>query len=458
MANVIDSKINLEKDSIPKLFFTYFIPSVCAMLALSTNTTIDGIFVGQKIGTDALAAVGIAWPIFPVIIAYELLFSIGAASLSSYYIGKGKAQKARMIFSSVFYFALVSALVMGLVFYYFRYEMALFLGVSQTLLPLVVEYIGVIFLGGVFIVLQPLLDIFAINDRRPNLAMIAMIASSVINIIFNYIFIFLLEWGLFGAAFATILGHIVGFFILLRHFISRRGHIYFIRYFHIRAILVSAKNGVPQATSEVSASLMMLTFNHVLKEIVGDRGNSIYSIVMYIGIIVFTILLSSAQGVQPISSFNYGANRLERVRAILKFGIFFSSIAGVILYICSVFFDRYLIMLFLSQEDMHNDPMLLTDVSLAIRIYFIGFILLGFNFVVATLLQSIQRPLNALIVTVSSTLIFAIPFVLILPKYFGINGIWASYPLAMVCASFIAIIVISYELRKGVLAQKEARQ
>ena len=100
------SKIDLKTAKISKLFFTYFLPSLVAMLALSTYSTIDGIFVGKKLGENALAAIGIAWPIFPILIAFELLFSVGAAAMSSYFLGKGKAFRARIIFSSVFYFAL----------------------------------------------------------------------------------------------------------------------------------------------------------------------------------------------------------------------------------------------------------------------------------------------------------------------------------------------------------------
>ncbi len=451
MAVQHSSSINLKTDSIPKLFFTYFIPSLCAMLALSTNSTIDGIFVGHKVGKDALAAIGISWAIYPVIIAFELLFNIGAASLSSYYIGKGKPFKARMIFSSSCYFIATSGFIMGCIFYYFRYEMAVVLGASQNLLPLVVEYIGVIFLGGVFICLQGLLDTFAINDRRPKLAMVAMVSSSIANIILNYIFIFILELGLFGAALATILGHCIGFLMLLNHFITKKGDIYFITYFNFKILLLSAKNGIPHAASELNASFMILIFNHVLKDIAGDRGNAIYSVVLYIGIIIFTILLSSAQGVQPISSFNYGANRLDRVKSVLIFSALFSLFVGIVLYVLAIVFDVFLIHLFINNNDINNDTFLVGDISHALKIYYIGFIFLGFNLVVATLLQSIQKPFHSLIVTLSSTLLFTIPLVFILPSYFGISGVWASYALGMTCSSVVAFLVITHEFKKGVL-------
>lgn len=445
------NKIDLRNQSISRLFFIYFIPSVCAMLALSTNATIDGIFVGQKVGANALAAVGIAWPLFPVMIAYELLFSIGGAALSSYYIGKGKPRRARIIFSSIFYFALISGTLIGILLFIFRYEMARFLGASDVLLPLVVEYIGVIFLGGIFIVLQPLLDIFAINDKRPNLAMFATIAASLLNIILNYIFIFLWGWGLFGAALATVLGNAAGFFVLLRHFVLRQGDIYFLWCFKIRAILVSAKNGIPQAVAEISVGLMMLAFNHALGEIAGERGISIYSILMYTGIIVFTVILSSAQSIQPIASFNYGTGCIKRIREIFLFALGFSLLLGVVMYGLSRLFAGLLVGVFVGEAEIMSDPNLLDDVAHAIGIYYCGFILLGISLCTAILLQAIQRPWHALLVTLSSSLLFAIPLVLVLPKFWGIDGIWWSYPLAMMASSLIALCVVGYEFHKGVL-------
>ena len=151
------SKIDLKTATIPRLFFTYFLPSLVAMLALSTYSTIDGIFVGKKLGENALAAIGIAWPIFPILIAFELLFGMGGASIASYYLGKGDGYRARLVFSSVCYFACLNSILLGFVLFCFREEIAITLGANTEIMPLVVEYLGVIFLGSFIMVLHPLL-------------------------------------------------------------------------------------------------------------------------------------------------------------------------------------------------------------------------------------------------------------------------------------------------------------
>lgn len=184
----VNDKVDMRKDSIYKLFFYFFVPNLCAMLALSTYSTIDGIFVGKKLGENALAAIGLCWPIFPALIAFELLFGLGAASIASYFLGKGQDNRARLMFSSVFYFATLSSVIIGVILFFYVEEVALALGANDLVLPYVVEYLQVVFLSAVIMVLHPLLDVFVINDKRPILAMMAMIIGSVSNIVLNYIF------------------------------------------------------------------------------------------------------------------------------------------------------------------------------------------------------------------------------------------------------------------------------
>ncbi|WP_273213536.1 MATE family efflux transporter [Helicobacter rodentium] len=444
-------KPNLKTTAIPKLFFSYFLPSLVAMLALSTYSTIDGIFVGKKLGENALAAIGIAWPIFPILIAFELLFSVGAAAMASYFLGRRKAFRARIVFSSVFYFALSTSVFGGVVLYFYSDSIALLLGSSATLLPLVQHYTEVIYLGAFIIVLHPMLDIFAINDKQPVLAMFAMIAGSLTNIILNYIFLFVLELGIASSALATLLGHGVGMCILLQHFLRKKGDLYLIKAFDIYALLSATKNGIPQSSSEISVSLMMLIFNRTISEIAGDRGLAIYSVLMYAGIIPFTILLSMAQGVQPIASFNYGAGLMSRVRGIFNFGLVFSFGGGIVLYVLFFIFSPYLIAWFLPSDIAMRDINLLKDTQNAMQFYFLGYILLGVNIVSAIFFQSIQRTFSSFVITFAYTLLFTFCFVMILPRLYGFDGVIVSYPLGILCATFVVFGIIVYEYKKGIL-------
>lgn len=430
-------EIDLRHAPIPKLFFTYFIPSFFTMMALSTYSTIDGIFVGRKLGNDALAAIGIAWPVFPLMIAMELLLSFGGATLSSYYLGKGRPKEARLIFSSVFYFIVCISVSASLFCYVYVEHIALWLGASPHLKGYVIDYLSVIFLGMSFILLHPLIDVFVVNDRRPVLATISMIVGALSNIVLNYYFMFILEWGIKGSAWATILAHCIGFMMIFQHFIRKKGDLYFVRGFSIKRVFMAAKTGIPQASAEVSASIVMFLFNFHLLSIAFERGVAIYAIMMYSGIVVFTVLFAVSQGLQPIASFSYGAGQFMRTKSIFRFSLMVVVCVGVVLYALSSVFAEFLAHLFLD-----GDVTLIDDVARAIRIYYIGYIFLGVNILSAVFLQSIQSTLSSFILTLFYTIIFIVFLLPIFKHYFGIDGIWASYPVAQFLSLFVVFIVL----------------
>ncbi len=237
--------------------------------------------------------------------------------------------------------------------------------------------------------------------------------------------------------------------ILLSHFILKQGKIYFVRIFKFRSVFASMRNGLPQSFAEISVSVVMLLINRTLKDLGGTDALSVYSILMYSGMVVFTIVLSCAQGVQPIASFNYGAREYARVKKIYFFVLGFATISGALMYVLSKFFDSALVSLFLRADTQH----LLEPTTHALHIYFLGFIFLGFNIVSSIFLQSIQRPLSSFIVTISTNLVFIVILLEILSRIWGLDGVWWSYPLSFMCASVVTLGVMMYEFRRGSLGR-----
>ncbi|STP06446.1 MATE family efflux transporter [Helicobacter canis] len=445
------AKLDLKNDSIIKLFFYYFIPALCAMLALSTYSTIDGIFVGQKIGTDGLAAIGACWAVFPACIAYELLFGFGGAAIVSYFLGSDRAARARLVFSSIFYFVAISSLAIGVLGFIFVDEILGFLtrgkDISSEIYALARIYLQITFLGMPFLILHPLSDIFVVNDKRPVLGMLAMILGSASNIALNYVFLFVLDMGIEGSALATILAHFIGFSVLVSHFVRKRGALFFIPRFSFAAIISSAKSGLPESISELSAAIMMVLYNGALLSIAGDVGLAVYSVVLYCGIVFFTILLSVSQALQPIASFNYGAGNFARLRYALFFSLFVVVVIGLLLYGVFYAFAPYFVGFFVDS----SDEVAALSVK-AMDIYYIGYVLLGVNMACAIFLQSIQRTISSIIITICYTFLF---IALLLPpfsKSYGLDGAFASYPVAQGCALLVAVLVMGYELGYGILS------
>ncbi|GAA9706023.1 HP1184 family multidrug efflux MATE transporter [Helicobacter pylori] len=445
---MLKKKIDLHKDSIRKLFFYYFIPLAFSMISLSTYSMIDGMFVGKKLGKEAIAAVNIAWPIFPGLIAYELLFGFGAASIVGYFLGQNKTHRARLVFSSVFYFVAISVFILSIALLPFSETIARLFGSNDALLSMSKRYIEIILMGAVFMVLHPLADVFVVNDKRPILAMVAMLIGSLANIFFNYLFIFVLEVGVQGSAIATVIGHAIGVLVLMQHFWFKKGQLYFIKRFSLSSVISSAKSGVPQSTAEFSASIMILLFNTAIMHTAGERFVSMYGIVMYNAIIFFTTLFAISQGIQPIASFSYGARNLERVKEVFVFGLKVAFCIGIVFYGAYYFLDEFLIKLYLQPSE--QDPLFMQETKRAMNIYYVGYVFLGMTLLCAVFFQSIQRTKSSFIITLSHTLGFIIVLLPILSHFYGINGIWVTYPIAQFLAFLVALGVTYYEIKKGV--------
>ncbi|GAA8006944.1 HP1184 family multidrug efflux MATE transporter [Helicobacter pylori] len=445
---MLKKKIDLHKDSIRKLFFYYFIPLAFSMISLSTYSMIDGMFVGKKLGKEAIAAVNIAWPIFPGLIAYELLFGFGAASIVGYFLGQNKTHRARLVFSSVFYFVAISVFILSMVLLPFSETIACLFGSNDALLGMSKRYIEIILMGAVFMVLHPLADVFVVNDKRPILAMVAMLIGSLANIFFNYLFIFVLEVGVQGSAIATVIGHAIGVLVLMQHFWFKKGQLYFIKRFSLSSVISSAKSGVPQSTAEFSASVMILLFNTAIMHTAGERFVSVYGIVMYNAIIFFTTLFAVSQGIQPIASFSYGARNLERVKEVFVFGLKVAFCIGIVFYGVYYFLDEFLIKLYLQPSE--QDPLFMQETKRAMNIYYVGYVFLGMTLLCAVFFQSIQRTKSSFIITLSHTLGFMVILLPILSHFYGINGVWVTYPIAQFLAFLVALGVTYYEIKKGV--------
>lgn len=436
-------KLDLKNENIKKLFLSYFIPSLISMLVLSTYVIIDGIFVGQGIGSIGLAAVSICLPIFAFFTGIELLFGIGGSALSGIALGSNKAHKARVIFCSIVYFAITFSLLLSISLFIFKEQLAKLLGANDLLMEYVMPYLSVIVLGGVIILMQSILCSFARNDKALNLVMISFLGGSLINIILNYIFIFIFEWGMFGASLSTIIGHFFGLIVISWHFLFKKGDLYFIKAFSIKSTIASIKSGIAPSMAEFAFGFITILMNIFILRESPEEGVAIFGIMMYIGAICFSIILSISHGLQPVVSYNFGSKQISRVLETFKLSIIVSFIVGLTIYILLYFLIPYIGKIFL--KDNTN---ILNDLTLAVRIYFIGYLFLGADVVIGAFLQAIGRIRSSIIVSISHNLLFMLIFLPIFANLFGIIGIWSSFPTSLLCAFIVSLIIIRYEVKR----------
>lgn len=289
-----------------------------------------------------------------------------------------------------------------------------------------------------FFVLNAFFIIFLRNDHAPRLVMVAMLTSSISNVILDYVFIFIFKMGMFGAGLATAMSPVISLLIMSTHFLRKNNTIEFA---HFKFSFVTLKrmvlNGIPSFVIESMAGVVIFVFNLAILRIEGNIGVSAYSIVANLSLFSAAVFNGVGQAIQPIISVNYGAGLMERVKEVVRLALWVSLGVGLVFFMLGFFFPRHLTLIFI------NNPSLeLMALSMrGIRLYFLAFLLMGLNTVVVSYLQSMEYAKKSIVLSVGRGLVFALSGIMILPFFFGMDGVWLTIPLAEVLTLGMAVLM-----------------
>lgn len=440
---------SLKHQSVKKVFYQYFFPSLLGMMLMSVNILIDGVFVGNGVGAEALAGVNLAMPVFSLIFSISLWIGIGGGTLYSIYSGEENVVKARSVFSLGLASALVPLLVIG-VFGYLNVEViANLLGANSDTLFHTVEYLTVLFLFGWLMALQQLLSIFVRNDGSPTLSMVALGVTAIVNICLNYYMIFILNLGVYGAALATVLASIGGLLVLMLHFLKKHSNLRKLSFqwswYMLRGIF---SIGFPSFLAEAGTLVFVVGYNLAIVGLLGTEGVAAFSVVNYLHGFMFLTFFGIESALQPMISYYHGAKEKGRIKESVLIGEKAAFILGAILLLIGLAAAPMLVSLFgLESNDVRN---LAVD---GIRLFFIGYLFLGFNFVYMTYFQSIMNIRPSIIIILLRSFVFILFFLWLLPKFIGIAGVWLALPLAEM---LVALLLVLFT-RKQVLQLKQVR-
>lgn len=282
----------IETRPLKPLFLSYLFPAMIGMLLMSVNILVDGIFVSHGVGPTALAGVNLAVPIFSILLSISLWIGMGGATLYSISLGEGNKQRAHQLFTLAFTTMLVVVLtIIGFLAFNLK-DISYIFGASDDTYPYVQEYLHVILLFGVFYTIENLLSIFIRNDGNPKLAMLGLITTSVLNIILNYIFIFVLDYGVTGCALATAIATIIGTAVLCLHFFRPQSELKFVSSFFNKTDLRKIfAIGLPSFIVEASVAVIIILYNVTFLHYLGANGVTAYAMVNYIHTVLLTIFL-----------------------------------------------------------------------------------------------------------------------------------------------------------------------
>ncbi|PJI06923.1 MULTISPECIES: MATE family efflux transporter [Clostridium] len=419
-----------------KKFLRYSIPSAVAMCISSLYTVIDGIFVGCGMGKLGLAAVSISFPAIIFLIGLATMFAAGGGALVSKNFGAGKKDKAIYVFRQAIKVVIILSVIISLIFVAFAEPIVTALGATETLKKSSAEFLRYYSLFCIPNLLGIVLNGFVRNDGRPRLAMISTIIGAILNVLLDYIFIFILHMGLKGPAIATGLGQVATVAIILPHFLNRRGQLTFgkvkLKTSEIKDIFAI---GFPSFFAEVAFSIIIFFYNIVLSRSIGENGIASYSIINYITTNIYMMLVGVSFGAQPLISYYFGTKSSKKMLSIYKFSLIISAAIGFIFTLVCFVFGMKFVSLFTSDIKLIN----MTYIGLNISNF--AYIIIGLNLNTSIYYQAIEMPRFSNLICSFRSFIFLPIILFIASRFYGINGIWASMIFSeMLCFLTINII------------------
>ena len=426
---------------VKQVFMRYLVPSVFATMVTSIYVLADTIIVGKGIGTIAVAALNIVLPLYNIFFGLGLLFGVGGSVLMSILRGEGDEKGSNAYFSTSLV-AMCVVLALSLAFFTaFMEEIALVFGGTPETMPYIMDYMPYIVWGMGLFFFSSYLQTFIRNDGAPRLAMYAVVSGGVANIILDYVFVYNFNMGMAGAAIATVMGSGLTVVILLTHFFTKKNNLHFslkgVRPSFIKNIIL---NGFASFLIEVASGVTIFVFNIQLLKYAGNTGVSVYSIISNTAIVVVCLCKGINQAAQPLLSTNYGAGLYERTDKIRSLAVKVSVIICAVPVILGLVVPDFFTYIFINP-----DSAILSMSASAIRIYFVGFMMLGINMVFICYFQAILKNGYSMIICLMRGLILVVAFAYIFPLFMDVTGIWLAVPAAETITMLFGIYLIYFK-------------
>ena len=414
----------------------FVIPSVAMMILTSIYGVVDGLFVSNFVGKTPFAAVNLVIPFTMILGAFGFMLGTGGTALVAKTLGEGRQEEANRIFSMLIYFALGLGVLLTIFGIAVLKGIVIKMGADDAMLRHCMIYGRIVLLGIPFYMLQNMFQNFLIAAEKPQLGLIVTIAAGVTNMVLDALFIAVLGWGVAGAAAATALGQCVGGLVPFVYFARKNSSKLSLVKTRLMggALFHACTNGSSELVSNVSMSLVGMLYNLQLMKFAGENGVAAYGVIMYVNFIFIAIFLGYAYGSAPIVAFNYGARRTEELQNVLKKSLKLILGTGISLFLIATVFAGVLSGLFVGSE-----AELYRLTVRGFHLYAISFLLCGFNIYGSSFFTALNNGVVSAAISFLRTVVFEVAAILILPVFFGVDGIWCAITVAELASILITI-------------------
>lgn len=435
MKNSLDFKISYKK------LFVFALPTILANVFMSIYSTVDGIFVANYVGTDALSAVNIVMPFVMIVIALGTMIGTGGSAIVSALLGEDKEKSARGLFSFLSLVCVAGCSLVSVFALIFQEPLLRLLGANDAVFDYCILYSTPLFYVAPLALLGMALQTFFISAGKPTLGMIFSVMGGIVNVFLDWLLIGKLGMETTGAGLATGIGYTVpGLAGLLYFIFARKGTLYFVKpEFSVKALLKTLTNGSSEMVAIMASGITTIMMNNIVIGLVGEDGVAAISILIYAMTLLTSIYMGYSMGVAPVMSFHYGAKNTDKLKRAHKIHLVFIAIFSVTMFVLGIFAKDLIISIFAEKG---------TDVyKMAYDGYFIfsiSFLYMGFNLYSSSLFTSLGDGKTSAFISFFRGLIFLAVALAVLPNILGLDGLWLSMP----AAEFLGLILSIFFLKK----------
>lgn len=419
----------------------FTVPSIVMVIFTSIYSVVDGLFVAHFVGPTPFAAVNIVWPFIMILGAIGFMLGSGGSALVGKTLGEGRLFKAQRIFSLLIYTTLIFGTVLAALGLLGIQKILLNFGIEGRLLTECLDYAYILFPAIPALMLQVIFQSFMVTAERPKLGLSVTIVSGVTNFVLDILFIVVWQWGLKGAAWATAISQYIGAFAPLIYFaVPNKSLLHLGRTrFYPSALLKAGSNGISEFLSNISMSVVGMLYNYQMLRLIGESGVVAYGIISYVNFIFLAAFLGYSVGSNPIVSYHYGAQNQPELHNLFHKSLRLVAVAATMLTLTAEAASTWIAGIFVGY-----DAMLTEMTAYGFRIYALSFLFAGFNIYASAFFTALNNGLVSAVISFGRTMIFECLCVLVLPIFFGLNGIWA----AIIVAEILALVVSSAFLIK----------
>lgn len=435
----------LENEHIPKLLFQYALPAVIGTLVNAIYNVVDRIFIGQGVGALAISGLALTFPILIFMQAFGMLVGAGSGARVSINLGRNNKKDAERVLGNALTLTIIINVVTISLAMIFMDDLLLLFGGSPETIPYAKDYLQIVIPGNIFAAFSFGFSNIMRASGYPKKSMYTMLIGAGLNLILDPFFIFVLKMGIEGVAIATVISLFICSIYVMSHYFNKNSLIRFHKEYlkpNKQAIFNIINIGIAPFSIQITASGVNVLLNKTLQTHGGDFAVGANGIVNSFAMLLIMITIGIAQGMQPIIGYNFGAKKYDRVRETLKIAVIACVIVTGIGFLFSQIMPRTLVKAFT------NDPELIDLSANALKITLMAFLVVGLQVCITNFFQSIGVASKAIILSLSRQVIFLIPFIIILTRYYGLNGVWMSFPLSDIAATILAYILVKKHLKR----------